>query len=139
MRVDFYLLQGQKTSAEVITSLVQKAQHKKWRIGIYLDKDAIPLISDALWQSHPESFFAHDIISTTRCQSSVAPIVLFYSPPDDVNTLDYYINVSQSDSQYHNPQGRIADIVFNAAKDAGRARYVAFKQSASTLHFHEIA
>lgn len=139
MRVDFYLLQGQKTSAEVITALVQKAQHENWRMGIYLDKEAITPVSDALWQSRPESFFAHDIISTTRCQSSAAPIVLFYSPPDDVNTLDYYINVSQRDSQYHNAQGRLADIVFHSAKDAGRARYAAFKQSASALHFHEIA
>lgn len=141
MRVDYYLLQGQKPSAEVIVALIQKALNKQWRVGLHVDKQQIDQMSMALWQTIPNSFFAHEVISASRCQTSVAPIMLFYSPPDDINTLDYYINFSQTTAPYQNEQGRIADIIANDEThiQAGRQRYTQQKQTDNELHFHKIA
>lgn len=141
MRADFYLLLGQKSSADVIIALIQKALNKQWRVGLHVDKNHLDELSMALWQTIPNSFLAHEVISASRCQTCIAPIMLFYSPPDDIDTLDYYINFSQTSVPYQNEQGRYADIIANdeAFIQAGRQRYAEQKQTNNELHFHEIA
>lgn len=141
MRVDFYLLGENKTPAQVVFALVNKGFQAGWRIGIHIDdSDFINTIDENLWTQDHNSFIPHKIIKTTRCQSSEEAVMLFHQAPDDINTLDYFINYTATTTSYHNPNGRIADIVQfeETAKTAGRERYMYYKQQDCELNHHNI-
>ncbi len=141
MRVDFYLLGENKVLSQVVFALINKGHQASWRIGIHLnDTELADELSNKLWTQIPNSFMPNQIIKTSRCQSSEEAIMLFNHAPDDINTLDYFINCTGQNTTYNKPDGRLADIVQfdEESKVAGRRRYSDYKQQQCELNHHKI-
>ncbi len=145
MRVDFYSLSQNKTLEQVVLHLVNKASEQSWRIGIFTkDKKQTDELQTALWSLSPNSFFAHEVISSSRCESSQAAIMLFTQEPDDIATLDYFINISNVMPKYNSENGRLAEVIAadEESLKLGRERYTQFKSltesNAITLNHHKI-
>lgn len=141
MRVDFYMVGEHKTPENIITILANKAYQAGWRIGIHShDASLLNILDQQLWQQPANSFMPHTVIKSSRCQSCEEPIMLFNQAPDDIDSLDYYINFTHKLSDYKNENGRLADIIlFNeSSRVAGRERYTHYKQQECELNYHEL-
>jgi len=136
--VDFYILHSRVWQAKehLACQLADKAWHQNYRIYIHTDSITTAQRLDVnLWAFNAESFLPHDIFHPPN--SLQTPIQIGYSSQkcENANVL---INLTESVPPFFEQFERIADIVGDTGREAGRNRYRFYRDRNHVLRVHQL-
>jgi len=142
VRVDFYVIEDGHEEAlfRVASRLLTKAYAGGLRAWVLCkdDNDAKTL-DNYLWTYQDNSFLPHCIAGEAPEGLSPPIQISAGSMPSEDNSFNLLLNLRESTPENCERFERVLDLVAHDAKDAGRARYRAYREQGFELHKHVIS
>ncbi len=140
-RVDFYLLEDRTVDASMrfACRLSAKAYFSGHPVHIHVDDAPLAQAMDELLWDYPKHrFLPHAVLPDAATGNpDAAPIHIgFTAPVLDEGVL---INLSCVVPSFYGRFDRVAEIIVDETKDAGRVRYKHYRDRGYPLHHHELA
>lgn len=138
-RVDFYVLQDVDLDAarRFACRLALKALGGGQDVHVHVDDaDAAAGIDELLWNYPEHRFVPHALQSSGPGAASAAPVVIGWEPPADPDGL--LVNLAGEIPTFFGRFPRVAEIVVDANRAEGRARYKYYRDRGYPLHHHEL-
>lgn len=140
-RVDFYVLQDVDFSAacRFACRLAHKAVNGGGRVHIHAaDGDAAAELDELLWHYPEHRFLPHcrQGAAKTAGASVAAPLVVGWEPPAEPDGV--LINLAPEVPTFFGRFDRVAEIVVDANRDAGREHWKFYRDRGYPLHHHEL-
>lgn len=145
-KVSFYVLQSDASTSHGRLGLACRIAEKALLAGIHEgqrtyihcpDESCVAEIDNLLWTFRQGSFVAHEHIAQVTDWDDTAPVLIGTTePPKEINAV--LINLGQDVPLYFSRFERVAEIVDDVGKEAGRARYQFYKDRGYPLETHKI-
>jgi DNA polymerase-3 subunit chi len=145
-KVSFYVLQSDTPAGNGRLKLACRVAEKALRAGIdsgqrsYMhcpDEQTLNALDDLLWTFNQGSFVAHERLNDVRDWNDTAPVIIGTDePPKELNAV--MINLAQDVPLFFSRFERVAEIIDDAGREAGRQRYQFYKDRGYPLETHKI-
>jgi DNA polymerase-3 subunit chi len=135
-RVDFYILQDidQGAAQRFACRLALKALTAGHPVHVHTDsRDAAMELDELLWQYPEQRFVPHECEDAL---SGAAPLVIGWNPPPAPDGL--LINLAGAVPTFFGRFERVAEIVVQEQRDAGRERYRFYRDRGYPLFHHDL-
>jgi DNA polymerase III subunit chi len=145
-KISFYVLQSEPAGGHGRLGLACRIAEKALRAGItngqltYIhcpDAATLDTLDGLLWTFRQGSFVAHERLVDIQDWANAAPVIIGDSePPEDMNAV--LINLAQEVPLFFSRFERVAEVVDEAGREAGRLRYQFYKDRGYPLETHKI-
>ncbi len=145
-KVSFYVLQTEPATSNGRLGLACRIAEKALRAGAaegqstYIhcpDEATLDTLDNLLWTFRQGSFVAHERLQDVKDWNDAAPVIIGGSePPDELNAV--MINLAQDVPLFFSRFERVAEVVDEAGREAGRLRYQFYKDRGYPLETHKI-
>lgn len=145
-KVSFYVLQVETAAGNGRLALACRIAEKALRTGIdngqrtYIhcpDESTLNAMDDLLWTFRQGSFVAHERLNDVRNWNDTAPVIIGSAePPKELNAV--LINLAQDVPLFFSRFERVAEVIDEAGREAGRQRYQFYKDRGYPLETHKI-
>lgn len=145
-KVGFYVLQSEAPDGNGRLALACRIAEKALRAGIsqgqrtYIhcpDEDSLNSLDNLLWTFRQGSFVAHERLNEVSDWSDTAPVVIGCTePPNELSAV--LINLALDVPLFFSRFERVAEVIDDAGREAGRARYQFYKDRGYPLETHKI-
>ncbi|MEM6709331.1 MAG: DNA polymerase III subunit chi [Pseudomonadota bacterium] len=138
-RVDFYLLADVDLVARdrFACRLAQRAAGAGQGVHVHLSSEkALTHFDELLWNYPAERFVPHEVLAGDQAARPRSPISLGASLPTDCDGV--LINLGEAVPDFFARFDRVAEIVVEENKTAGRDRYKLYRDRGYPLHHHDI-
>jgi DNA polymerase III subunit chi len=141
VRVDFYVIEDEHEEAlvRVASRLLAKAYAGGLRAWVLCaDEHAASTLDTYLWTYKDNSFLPHSIAGEAP-EGLNPPIQISTNSMPEDNSFNLLLNLRETTPENYEVFERVLDVVAHNAKDAGRARYRAYREQGLELHKHAIS
>ena len=133
-RIDFYILQDVELDA--LHRFACRLAGKAWSAGNHVhihstDEDHATLLDGLLWEYPSERFIPHQVVNAPTKGVSIG-----WQEPAELD--DVLINISGAVPGFFGRFNRVAEIVVDSTRDAGRDRYKFYRDRGFPLFHHEL-
>ena len=139
-RVDFYVLPdpGVEAARRFACRLAYRAVTASSRIYVLTDSEADSRDLDELMWTYPDQqFLPHEVsVGDEQSPEGVEVVIGHAAPADDA--ADVLINLSGGVPAFFGRFERVAEIITEATRDAGRDRYKHYRDRGYPLYHHEL-
>tara|TARA_R110002126_G_C10490321_1_gene503675 strand:- start:12497 stop:12922 length:426 start_codon:yes stop_codon:yes gene_type:complete len=141
VRVDFYVIEDEHQDAlfRVASRLLAKSYAGGLRAWVLCADEQAAITLDAhLWTYQDDSFLPHSLAG--EAPEGLAPPIQISSGnmPTQEENFNLLLNLRESTPENYQQFERVLDVVAYDAKEAGRARYRAYRAHGVTLHKHTL-
>lgn len=136
-RIDFYVLTDVDIAALYRFSCRLSAKAIGAGQGVVLhapDETVAREVDELLWEYPEDRFIPHGLAGTAG--SAGAPVVLTFEPPTEYDRL--LVNLTPGVPEFFGRFDRVAEVVVEQTRKAGRERYRFYRDRGFPLHHHEI-
>ena len=140
MRVDFYVIEDEHDEAlfRVASRLLAKAYTQDLRSWVLCaDEQAACTLDTYLWTYKDNSFLPHCIAGEAP-EGLNPPIQISANNMPEDDSFNLLLNLKETTPEHCEAFERVLDVVAYDAKEAGRARYRAYREQGCELHKHNI-
>ena len=145
-KVSFYVLQGEPAGGNGRMGLACRIAEKALRKAIgsgqrsYIhcpDESTLNALDDLLWTFRQGSFVAHERLDAIQDWNDAAPVIIgAREPPGELNAV--LINLAQDVPLFFSRFVRVAEVIDEAGREAGRQRYQFYRDRGYPLETHKI-
>ncbi|MCH9755753.1 MAG: DNA polymerase III subunit chi [Gammaproteobacteria bacterium] len=141
MRIDFYVIEDEHSDAprRVAARLLEKAYQQNLRAWVLCaNQTEAEKLDNWLWTYKKTSFLPHSLASSVpKGLNPPIQITADNTAPKE-NTFDLLLNLREDIPVQHTTFTRILELVPRDQKQAGRARYKAYRDQGFSINKHSI-
>lgn len=141
MRVDFYVIEDEHQDAlfRVASRLLAKSYAGGLRAWVLCADEQAAITLDAyLWTYQDDSFLPHSLAGEAPEGLNPPIQISSGSMPTQEQHFNLLLNLRESTPENYQQFERVLDVVAYDAKEAGRARYRAYRAQGVTLRKHSL-
>jgi DNA polymerase-3 subunit chi len=146
-KVSFYVLEDEASGGNSRLGLACGIAEKALAAGInrgqrtYIhcaDENTLKAVDDLLWTFRQGSFVAHERLGEVGDWNDAAPVIIGSTePPKELNAV--LINLADDVPLFFSRFERVAEVIDEAGRAAGRQRYQFYKDRGYPLETHKVA
>ncbi len=136
-RVDFYVLKSDNDTARLnfACRLTEKVFNLGQSVFINSPEPAVSSrLDDLLWTFKAGTFIPHALVDDTRGE----PVVLGHDAEPAGDAWDVLINLAHEVPEFFSRYHRVAEIIDQQGRDAGRERFRFYRERGYELHTHNL-
>ena len=136
-RVDFYILPDMDTDARdrFACRLANRAVGEGQQVHVHVNAAAAAGLDEQMWAYPAHRFLPHAVQGSEG--ASRAPVIIASEPPEDAPD-QLLINLTDTVPTFFGRFERVAEVVVQPHRDAGRERYKFYRDRGYPLYHHEL-